>query len=98
MSPSAAPPATAGAHVIAVDAGTTGGRSLAVDEGGTVVDVAYRELTQYFPRPGWVEHDAAEIRRHVLDTLAEVAGRLSARGAGSSWPASANLVLSMCRN
>jgi len=61
--------------VIAVDAGTTGVRALAVDEAGAVVDVAYRELTQYFPRPGWVEHDAAEIWDHVRTTLAEVAAR-----------------------
>jgi glycerol kinase len=61
--------------VVAVDAGTTGVRSLAVDENGRVVDVAYRELTQYFPRPGWVEHDPEEIQAHVTATLAEVAGR-----------------------
>ncbi len=61
--------------VLAVDAGTTGVRSLAVDETGRVVDVAYRELTQHFPRPGWVEHDAGEIREHVTATLLEVAAR-----------------------
>ena len=61
--------------VIAIDAGTTGVRSLAVDEAGTVIDVAYRELTQYFPRPGWVEHDAGEIWDAVRATLSEVAGR-----------------------
>jgi glycerol kinase len=63
------------ACVVAVDAGTTGVRSLAVGEDGRVLDVAYRELTQYFPRPGWVEHDAAEIRDHVLATLAELSER-----------------------
>ncbi len=56
--------------VVAVDAGTTGVRALAVDEAGQVLDVAYRELTQYFPRPGWVEHDAGEIWAHVVETLA----------------------------
>jgi glycerol kinase len=61
---------------IAVDAGTTGIRALVVDEQARVVDIAYRELTQYFPRPGWVEHDADEIWRLVRETLAEVAGRL----------------------
>ena len=49
------------ACVIAIDAGTTGVRALAVDEAGAVVDVSYRELTQHFPRPGWVEHDPTEI-------------------------------------
>jgi glycerol kinase len=68
------------AYVVAVDAGTTGVRALAVDERATVVDVAYRELTQHFPRPGWVEHDAAEIWNHVVATVAEVAGRLRQDG------------------
>ena len=65
---------------IAVDAGTTGVRALVVDEGAQVVDIAYRELTQHFPRPGWVEHDPGEIWRSVRDTLAEVAGRLGDAG------------------
>jgi glycerol kinase len=62
---------------VAIDAGTTGVRSLVLDERARVVDVAYRELTQYFPRPGWVEHDAAEIWEAVGSTLSEVAGRLA---------------------
>ena len=56
--------------VIAIDAGTTGVRSLAVDEGGDVRGVAYREFTQHFPRPGWVEHDAGRD----LDAVADDAG------------------------
>ncbi|MDE3085937.1 MAG: glycerol kinase GlpK [Acidobacteriota bacterium] len=68
------------ACVVAVDAGTTGVRSLAVDEAGRVLDLAYRELAQHFPRPGWVEHDAGEIWHHVLATLAELTGRLAGRG------------------
>ena len=63
---------------IAIDAGTTGVRALVVDEAAAVVDVAYRELTQHFPRPGWVEHDPTEIWATVQATLAEVAGRLGA--------------------
>ena len=62
---------------IAVDAGTTGVRALVVDDRARVVDVAYRELTQHFPRPGWVEHDADEIWEPVRSTLDEVAGRLA---------------------
>jgi len=45
-----------------------------------VTDIAYRELAQYFPRPGWVEHDATEIIDHVRATLLEVAGRIAERG------------------
>jgi glycerol kinase len=66
--------------VVAIDAGTTGVRALVVDEQAAVVDVAYRELTQYYPRPGWVEHDADEIWDAVAATLAEVATRLSGAG------------------
>ncbi len=65
---------------IAVDAGTTGVRALVVDDRARVVDVAYRELTQYYPRPGWVEHDPDEIWACVRDTLEEVAGRLVDHG------------------
>jgi glycerol kinase len=68
------------ATVVAVDAGTTGVRALAVDEAGRVVDVAYRELSQHFPRPGWVEHDAAEIWDAVRATLAELGVRLVEAG------------------
>src|ERR1700728_4771524 len=66
--------------VVAIDAGTTGVRALAVDGQAQVADVAYRELTQHFPRPGWVEHDATEIWHTVRDTLAEVGTRLAERG------------------
>src|SRR5271155_342356 len=66
--------------VVAIDAGTTGVRALAVDGQARVADVAYRELTQHFPRPGWVEHDPAEIWASVRDALAEVGARLAERG------------------
>jgi glycerol kinase len=68
--------------VVALDAGTTGVRAIAFDHGGTVVTSAYRELTQHFPRPGWVEHDADEIWTSVGAVLAEVAGALEDGGAG----------------
>ncbi|MEQ8716011.1 MAG: glycerol kinase GlpK [Acidimicrobiales bacterium] len=63
------------AIVIAIDAGTTGIRTIAFDEDGQLVDSAYREFTQHFPRPGWVEHDADEIWTTAVATLAEVIGR-----------------------
>jgi glycerol kinase len=55
-------------------------RALVVDEEARVLDTAYRELTQYFPRPGWVEHDAAEIWSLVRTTLTEVAAKLDEAG------------------
>jgi glycerol kinase len=60
------------AHVLAVDAGTTGVRVIAVDERGRPGRVAYRELPQHFPRPGWVEHDPDEIWDAVVAALHEV--------------------------
>jgi glycerol kinase len=70
--------------VVAIDAGTTGVRALAVDTGARVTDVAYRELTQHFPRPGWVEHDPDEIWDAVRSTLAELAGRLAEKSPGAT--------------
>jgi glycerol kinase len=60
------------AVVVAVDAGTTGVRSMALSESGLPVGMAYREFTQHFPRPGWVEHDATEIWEAVRATLTEL--------------------------
>ena len=62
--------------VIAIDAGTTGVRSFAVDETGRPLGYTYREFTQHFPQPGWVEHDANEIWDAVAATLAELVAEL----------------------
>jgi glycerol kinase len=64
------------AVVVAIDAGTTGVRSMALSEAGLPVGMAYREFTQHFPRPGWVEHDATEIWDAVRATLTELVQRL----------------------
>jgi glycerol kinase len=58
--------------VIAIDAGTTGIRSAAVDQAGNIISFSYREFTQHFPNPGWVEHDANEIWQTTLATLTEL--------------------------
>ncbi len=58
--------------VIAIDAGTTGVRSRAVFGDARPAVAAYREFTQHFPQPGWVEHDAQEIWAAVVATLTEV--------------------------
>jgi glycerol kinase len=50
---------------MAIDQGTTSTRSILFDHGGQLVSVAQLEHRQYFPKPGWVEHDAAEIWRNV---------------------------------
>ncbi len=57
------------AVVIALDAGTTGVRAMAVGADGAPIGACYREFPQYFPRPGWVEHDPEEIWAAVAATL-----------------------------
>jgi glycerol kinase len=47
--------------ILAIDQGTTGTRCIVFDERAQPLGGAYREFSQHFPRPGWVEHDAAEI-------------------------------------
>ncbi|MCU1502067.1 MAG: glpK [Ilumatobacteraceae bacterium] len=62
-----------GRCVVAIDAGTTGVRSRAIFPGDPVATIsAYREFTQHYPQPGWVEHDATEIWEAALGTLLEV--------------------------
>ena len=65
------------ALVLALDAGTTGVRALAINESSDVVGLAYREFTQHFPEPGWVEHDLDEIWDRIDDVLAELIPTLS---------------------
>ena len=61
---------------MAVDAGTTGVRAFSVDDGGHPGPSSYREFTQHFPRPGWVEHDAEEIWQATQAVLAETVAEL----------------------
>ena len=58
--------------VLALDQGTTSSRTVAFDRHGSIVAVAQRELTQHYPEPGWVEHDALEIWETQSATLEEV--------------------------
>ena len=65
-----------GRCVIAIDAGTTGVRSRAIFTDGRDGAASYREFTQIYPQPGWVEHDAEEIWGVVRSTLNDVIGRV----------------------
>jgi glycerol kinase len=64
--------------VLALDAGTTGVRARAVFTDGRAPVSSYREFTQYFPQPGWVEHDALEIWQAAKETINDVLSRLDA--------------------
>jgi glycerol kinase len=60
-------------YVLAIDQGTTSTRAILFDAAGLPRHVATRELRQYYPRPGWVEHDPEEIWQSVLATCREAA-------------------------
>ena len=57
-------------YVAAIDQGTTSSRCMVFDHDGAIVAVAQKEHAQRFPRPGWVEHDAAEIWENVREVVA----------------------------
>jgi glycerol kinase len=67
--------------ILAIDQGTTGTTCLVVDEELQVLGRGYRELTQHFPKPGWVEHDPEEIWQTVLAATADAVGAAGARPA-----------------
>ncbi len=57
-------------YILAIDEGTTSTRAIIIDHDGQKVADAQREFPQYFPQPGWVEHNANEIWNAVLSTIA----------------------------
>jgi glycerol kinase len=68
------------ALVLAIDAGTTGVRTIAFGPDGLPQARAYRPVPQHFPRPGWVEHDPRDIADAAIATLADVAARAGVTG------------------
>ena len=72
--------------ILVLDAGTTSTRAMAFDRTGAVRAVTQRELTQHYPRPGWVEHDAQEIWEATLacarETVAQRGGSSAFAGIG----------------
>lgn len=59
-------------YILSIDQGTTSSRAILFDEEAQVIGMAQKEFRQYFPQPGWVEHDANEIWLSVLAVMAEV--------------------------
>jgi len=70
--PNFQPAGVAMKYILALDQGTTSSRAIVFDEGGDIVALAQHEFRQYFPQPGWVEHDAQEIWSTQL-TVAQAA-------------------------
>ena len=68
--------------ILALDQGTTGSTALVIHQDGSVLGRGYREFTQHFPRPGWVEHDPEEILQVSLDTMREAVAAAGERPVG----------------
>ena len=58
--------------ILALDLGTTGNRAILFDANGQAIAQAYKELTQYYPQPGWLEHDASEIWQDTQTVIREL--------------------------
>ena len=67
-------------YILALDQGTSSSRAIAFDKSGSSVSVSQKEFTQYFPKPGWVEHDPMEIWSSEYSVLTEVMTSLGLGG------------------
>jgi glycerol kinase len=67
------------AYILALDQGTTSSRAILFDEAGAIAAVAQHEFEQFYPQPGWVEHDPTEILTSQLSCAVEALGRAGAR-------------------
>ena len=59
-------------YILSIDQGTTGTTAALYDQSGSMAGKAYREFTQIYPKPGWVEHDPLEIWQTVIDCMEEL--------------------------
>jgi len=66
-------------YILALDQGTTSSRAILFDESGAIAAVAQHEFQQFYPQPGWVEHDPMEILTSQLSCAVEALGRAEAR-------------------
>jgi glycerol kinase len=65
-------------YILAIDQGTTSTRAIVFDKQGNTIAVAQQEITQHFPKPGWVEHNAVEIWETVQETVRDVVAKVGA--------------------
>ena len=67
-----------GKYVMALDQGTTSSRCILFDKQGNMCSIAQKEFTQYYPKPGWVEHDPHEIWSSQMSVAIEAMGKIGA--------------------
>lgn len=66
-------------YILSIDQGTTSSRAIVFDKKGNIIAVAQQEFMQFFPKPGWVEHDANEIWQSVQNVVREVLREVNAQ-------------------
>ncbi|KYD31459.1 glycerol kinase GlpK [Parageobacillus toebii] len=66
-------------YILSLDQGTTSSRAILFNKNGEIVHIAQREFKQYFPKPGWVEHNANEIWGSILAVIATVLSEASVK-------------------
>ena len=64
------------AYILALDQGTTSSRAILFDEAGAIAAVAQHEFEQFYPQPGWVEHDPTEILTSQMTCAVEALGKV----------------------
>lgn len=67
-------------YILALDQGTTSSRAIVFDHDGKICSVAQKEFTQYFPKPGWVEHNPNEIWSSQASVIAESISAIDING------------------
>ena len=67
-----------GKYIMALDQGTTSSRCILFDKKGNMCSVAQKEYKQYYPKPGWVEHDADEIWSTILEVARQALANVGA--------------------
>lgn len=67
-------------YILALDQGTTSSRAIVFDHDGQICSVAQKEFTQYFPKPGWVEHNPNEIWSSEASVIAEAISAIDING------------------
>lgn len=65
-------------YILSIDQGTTSSRAILFNKEGEVVNIAQKEFTQFFSKPGWVEHDAMEIWQSVEEVVSETLSKYNA--------------------
>ena len=67
-------------YILALDQGTTSSRAIIFNKKGRIISVAQKEFTQYFPKPGWVEHDPLEVWSSQAGVASEAIAKNGLKG------------------